>query len=379
MMHRVQSDQLRRAPLVVIECDASERVERWNERAEKLFGHTAEEAMGLRLGEIIPPLDEADGWTRLLRGVGEEPETLRHKRKGGGMVVCGWSHQPSPDAPGSFCLFGQDVTRLARQIEEERVSSTLLKAIHDRLPLAVWRTDAQGVFTYHRGRGVAETGLAEGQMEGTNVFDVYPPEISASVRDALAGKACSEVIDNAHGSYWEGWVLPLRGPDGEIAGTMGFALNVTALRRAEQELQTKLELIERQQVALRELSTPVIQVWEGVLALPMVGILDSTRAAAVMDDLLEAVARTRSRFAILDLTGIDAIDTATAAYLLSLIRAIRLLGAEGIVTGIRPSVAQTIVGLGVRLEEILTLVNLQAGLRHCITRMQADAGRPAAR
>jgi len=374
------SNQPRRAPFVVIECDTSGRVQRWNERAEKLFGYTAEEAIGRRLGELIPPLGEADGWTRLLGGVGEEPETLRHARKGGGTVVCDWSHQPSANDPGALCLFGHDLTRLSAQLEEGRINTALIKAIHDRLPLTVWRTDTQGVFTYHRGRGVTEAGLAQGQLEGASIFDVYPREMIDFMAKAIAGEATWELTDTSpesHGSAWESWALPLRGPDGESIGAMGFSLNVTALHRVERELRAKLEIIEQQQRAIRELSTPVIQVWEGVLALPMVGILDGARAAAVMDDLLGAIVRTRTRFAILDLTGIDAVDTATAAYLLGLIRAIRLLGAEGIITGIRSGVAQTIVALGVDLEGILTLGNLQAGLRHAILRMQRDAGRHA--
>jgi rsbT co-antagonist protein RsbR len=176
---------------------------------------------------------------------------------------------------------------------------------------------------------------------------------------------------------WENWVIPFRTATGEIAGVLGFSIDVTELHRAERDLGSKIELIELQQKAIRDLSTPILQVWAGVLTLPMIGIVDSARTAAVMDDLLAAVARTQARFAILDLTGVEAVDTHTAAYLLELIRAIRLLGAEGIITGIRSGVAQTIVALGVDLEGILTLGNLQAGLRHAILRMQRDAGRQA--
>jgi rsbT co-antagonist protein RsbR len=105
----------------------------------------------------------------------------------------------------------------------------------------------------------------------------------------------------------------------------------------------------------------------------MVGVVDSSRTAEVMDSLLDAVSRTRARFAILDLTGVEAVDTKTAAYLIELVRAIRLLGAEGIITGIRPSVAQTVVAIGVDLGGVVTLSNLRAGLRHCILQMRRDA------
>jgi len=144
------------------------------------------------------------------------------------------------------------------------------------------------------------------------------------------------------------------------------------LQRTEQELRDKLSLIERQQHELRALATPIIQVWDGVLTLPMIGVLDSARTAEVMDTLLEAIVRTGSRFAILDLTGVELVDTKTASYLLDLVAAIRLLGAEGIVAGIRSTVAQTIVSLGLDLVNITTLGNLRAALQYCIRRMSNE-------
>ena len=96
------------------------------------------------------------------------------------------------------------------------------------------------------------------------------------------------------------------------------------------------------------------------------------RVARVMDDLLSSVVRTSARFAILDLTGVDMVDTMTASHLFSLIRAIRLLGAEGIVTGIRPTVAQTMVTLGLDMSCLTTCANLREGLRLCIRRMAEE-------
>jgi len=372
---RPPADPLQRVPFAFIECDATHRVRSWNDHAAKLFGYSPEEAMGQELAALIPPVDELRGWTRLLDGGGDERQTWTHARKGGGTVVCDWSRQPSLDeARKALCLFGHDVTRLATEAEEGRANGELLRAIHDRLPMVVWRTDAKGVFTYYEGEALARAGLTPGQHVGVNIFELHPPEVVGYVHRALAGEAVThrnEGFDMA----WENWVIPFRTATGEIAGVLGFSIDVTELHRAERDLGSKIELIELQQKAIRDLSTPILQVWAGVLTLPMIGIVDSARTAAVMDDLLAAVARTQARFAILDLTGVEAVDTHTAAYLLELIRAIRLLGAEGIITGIRPSVAQTIVGLGVDLGGILTLGNLQAGLRHCIAAMQRAAAR----
>ena len=152
---------------------------------------------------------------------------------------------------------------------------------------------------------------------------------------------------------------------------IGVTLDKSDMKRATKELEARLELIERQQEVIRNLETPIIQVWDRVVTLPMVGIVDSRRAARVMDDLLAAVVRTQASFAILDLTGVDTVDTATAGHLFGLIRAIRLLGAEGIITGIRPTVAQTMVTLGLDLTHLSTCANLREGLKLCIRRMSA--------
>jgi len=371
-------DQLRRAPFVFIACDASHCVEGWNDAATRLFGYTPEEAIGYRIEALIPPTGEPGGWAGLLDGVGdgvgEETRTWAHARKGGGAVVCDWSCQRDARNRGAIGVFGHDVTRLAARREEGRQDKALLESIHDELPLAVWRVDTQGNISYYAGKGLTEAGLRQGQYVGSNVFDVYSEESVGFVRKALAGEPTTHFTE-LEGAAWDGWVLPLRDAAGEVTGALGFSLNVTPLHRAHEELRAKTETIARQQKAIRDLSTPILQVWDGVLALPMIGVVDSTRTAAVMDDLLGAVARTQARFAILDLTGVEVVDTQTAAYLLDLIRAIQLLGAEGIITGIRQSVAQTIVGLGVDLGGILTLGNLQAGLRHCIAAMQRTAAR----
>jgi PAS domain S-box-containing protein len=146
----------------------------------------------------------------------------------------------------------------------------------------------------------------------------------------------------------------------------------TALEDNNRQLASQLALIDRQREVIRNLETPIIQVWDRVLTVPMMGVVDSGRAARVMDDLLAAVMRDQARFAILDLTGVEIVDTATAAHLLSLINAVRLLGAEGIITGIRPNVAHTVVSLGLDLSSIISKANLREGLAFAIRRMSTD-------
>ncbi|WP_438024126.1 PAS domain-containing protein [Sorangium sp. So ce233] len=143
----------------------------------------------------------------------------------------------------------------------------------------------------------------------------------------------------------------------------GGATDITERKRHEAMLQERLEIIEQQQEAIRTLSTPIIEVWNGVLTMPVLGVLDEQRSQQMMEVLLEAVARTRCRHAIIDLTGVSAVDAATADHVLRLIDAVAMLGAQGIVVGIRPEVAQTVVSLGLDLSNIKTLSNLREGLR----------------
>ncbi len=118
------------------------------------------------------------------------------------------------------------------------------------------------------------------------------------------------------------------------------------------------EVIVRQQQEMLELSTPVVKLWEGILALPMIGTLDSARTQIVMETLLQKIVDTGSTLAIIDITGVPTVDTLTAQHLLKTVTAARLMGAECIISGIRPQIAQTIVHLGVELGDIVTKASL---------------------
>jgi rsbT co-antagonist protein RsbR len=126
--------------------------------------------------------------------------------------------------------------------------------------------------------------------------------------------------------------------------------------------QTREDIIKRQQQDLLELSTPVIKLFEGVLAVPMIGTLDSARTQVVMETLLERIVETGSRLAIIDITGVPTVDTLVAQHLLKTVSAIRLMGAECIISGIRPQIAQTIVHLGIDLQGIASKANLADAL-----------------
>ncbi|WP_416425342.1 STAS domain-containing protein [Pseudomonas sp. App30] len=128
-------------------------------------------------------------------------------------------------------------------------------------------------------------------------------------------------------------------------------------------------VIKRQQEELLELSTPVVKLWEGVLALPMIGTLDSQRTQVVMESLLQRIVDTGSEIAIIDITGVPTVDTLVAQHLLKTVTAIRLMGADCIISGVRPQIAQTIVHLGLDLQGVVTKANLADALALALRRL----------
>ena len=134
------------------------------------------------------------------------------------------------------------------------------------------------------------------------------------------------------------------------------------------------EVISRQQQELLELSTPVVKLWEGVLALPMIGTLDSARTQVVMESLLQRIVETGAEIAIIDITGVPTVDTLTAQHLLKTVTAARLMGADCIISGIRPQIAQTIVHLGVDLADVSTKATLADAFRLALGRTGQSLG-----
>ena len=132
--------------------------------------------------------------------------------------------------------------------------------------------------------------------------------------------------------------------------------------------QSREQVIARQQEEMLELSTPVVKLWEGILALPMIGTLDSARTQVVMETLLQRIVETGSSIAIIDITGVPTVDTLVAQHLLKTITAIRLMGADCIISGVRPQIAQTIVHLGVNLQGISTKATLADALAVALER-----------
>ena len=145
-----------------------------------------------------------------------------------------------------------------------------------------------------------------------------------------------------------------------------------AITSFETFIKSREEVILRQTDEIAEISTPVIRVWDGILALPIIGTLDSARTQVVMESLLSQIVETGSSITILDISGVPAVDSLVAQHLIKTVSATRLMGAECIISGIRPEIAQTIVHLGIDLSGIITKATLASALRYAFTALRLE-------
>jgi len=170
-----------------------------------------------------------------------------------------------------------------------------------------------------------------------------------SFKEALFERMFSSESESAHLS--------------EFSWTTNKLLDQLGLYTTEVFQKSREDIISRQQMEMLELSTPVVELWHGILALPLIGTLDSGRTQIVMQSLLEALVAKSANLAIIDITGVPTVDTLVAQHLLKTVAAAKLMGAECIISGIRPQIAQTIIHLGVNLGDVITKANMADAFR----------------
>jgi rsbT co-antagonist protein RsbR len=193
-----------------------------------------------------------------------------------------------------------------------------------------------------------------------------------------------ELLTHQDGSVHVIWTrkFPLKNDQGTPIGSCGIITDITEIRRRQEqvaaleaEIKSQMEIIQTQGAMLDELSVPVIQVWENILLLPLIGAIESRRAAQIMESLLESVGRMGAQIVIIDITGVPVVDTSVASYLIRAVQATQLLGCQSILVGISPEIAQTLVGLGVDFSQITTRATLQNGLEYGLKRLNYDVKR----
>ena len=194
------------------------------------------------------------------------------------------------------------------------------------------------------------------------------------ILDALSGVARGELERRLEPRY----------PDTHPVGALALSVNsmVEALAEAKArsqsyqlDLEEKLIAIERQQVAIHELSTPIIEVWKGVLCVPVIGVMDSVRTSEMTSTLLSAIVQKQAKYAIVDITGIEVMDTRVVDHFLRMARAVRLLGARCVLSGVHPNISQTIVHMGIDMSSIETHRSIREALRRYVAQSARAASK----
>jgi rsbT co-antagonist protein RsbR len=256
-------------------------------------------------------------------------------------------------------------------------SSDLLQLLVDSIKdYAIILLDNDGnVLTWNSAAERLKGWKAE-EIIGQNFSRFYPKEDLEKGKTVMELKVASEEgrfedegwrVRKDGSRFWANVIITaLRDKNGELRGFGKVTRDLTDRRQNE-------ERIKKQAQEILEMATvPVVQVWEGIVLVPLIGTLDSQRTQQLMERLLHRVTETESPIALLDITGVPTIDTQTAQHLIETISAVRLLGADVILTGVRPVIAQTLVHLGIDLTNVITRSSLTAGLRMALSILKRD-------
>jgi PAS domain S-box-containing protein len=367
----------------VIRLDEKGTICSWHPGAQRLTQYTAEEIIGKPVTVFYTEEDIRDGRVDIeLQTAAEagryETEGWR-VRKDGSQIWVSVVLTPIRDVIGSVVGF----VKVAVDLTEQREQNLALRAVQQMLDgiadYEVIRLDREGLVRSWNPGAVKLTGYVADEVVGRHVSMFYTED------DARAGMADREMSGAARtGSLEvEGWRIrkdgtrfwanvmlsPILDDQGELTGFVKVARDLTERREQEQ-------LVQRQRDEILELSTPVIQVWDKVLILPLIGTLDSMRAARLTESLLERIAADQAEVVILDVSGVPAVDSGVARHLLKTVEAARLMGAASILSGVRPEIAQSMVHLGIDLAGLRSRTSLKDALQLALrmVRAGADAG-----
>jgi rsbT co-antagonist protein RsbR len=215
-----------------------------------------------------------------------------------------------------------------------------------------------------------ETYVADLKMQGANYAQAG---ISFGAWFDIVGSFRKHLIPHmteAYGKRLERLVSAING--------MNKLVDIAMSTIAQAYVETKERIIKTQQKAILELSMPIIEVWDGIAMVPLIGVLDSSRAKQLTESVLDYIGQTKTSIVVTDISGITAVDTKTASHIIRTIQAIRLMGSDVVVTGIRPDVATTLVTLGIDLSGILTRSKLREGLEYAFVKLGLKIGKDSA-
>jgi rsbT co-antagonist protein RsbR len=254
--------------------------------------------------------------------------------------------------------------------KEDQQELIMYRALLENLPQRIFLKDRKSVYVFGNSNYAQDLKVKPDKIIGKTDYDFYPRElaekhIADDKRIMESGK--SEELEETY--YERGQEVtvhkvksPVKDDEGNIIGIGGIFWDITERKRAEKAL------LERDE-AIRRLSTPLVETWEGIVMLPLVGILDSTRARQLTESVLGHIAKAKVKVVVMDVSGIAAIDTKTANHILRTVQAVRLMGSDMIITGIRPDVAVTLATLGIDLSNVVTRGTLREGLEYAFAKL----------
>lgn len=275
----------------------------------------------------------------------------------------------------------KEQVQIISDILNKKENEILNSWVKEQLQSITFRSDLMNENELRQQSGEFLNLFREAAAQGMN-YDIYSP-IWSRVLEMLGSVSRSRAIQGYSPSETATFIFSLKQPFfnsltdviTEDPKTLGREIwNITVildklgLYTVEMYIKSREEIILRQQREMIELSTPVVQLWNGILALPLIGTLDSERTQVVMESLLTKIVESGSYVAIIDITGVPTVDTLVAQHLLKTVAAAKLMGAECIISGIRPQIAQTIVHLGVNLEDVTTKATMAEALRSALVK-----------
>jgi PAS domain S-box-containing protein len=287
---------------------------------------------------------------------------------------------PLFDAQGQMYAIGGISTDISEHKQAEQAlheEQEKYRSLVETIEGWIWEVNNEGVYTYSSPGVNKVLGYAPAEVVGKTLFDVMSSDEAERIGPVFAELTEQQlpverfenrlVHKDGHEVIVETSGAPFFAADGTIRGYRGIDHDVTEQRRLQEERDRLQEqIIAAQQASLLELSTPLLPLDEDILAMPLVGRMDSRRAQQVMETLLEGIALHQAEAVILDITGVKMVDTQVAQAILQTAQAVRLLGAQIILTGIQPPIAQMLVHLGADLGGIVTCSTLQRGILYAL-------------
>jgi rsbT co-antagonist protein RsbR len=359
-----------------------------NQAFSRLLGAAGESFVGLRTPDFYyDPADREALLRQFQRDGSVHDYELRIKMRDGTPRWVMASIQPIQygDQPALLSAL-HDITE-RKQVEAALQSSQLLlQLVMDTMPQSICWKDRDSVCLGCNRQFAQDVGLADpAEIVGKTDYDLpsaefaddYRADDRAVMESGVAKLNFEEAQSRPDGT--QSWLrtskAPLRDSAGAIVGVLVMYEDFTTRKQEEEErARLKDELIQAQAAALAELSTPLIPISDDTVVMPLIGTIDSRRAQQVIEGLLEGIVAAHAQVAILDITGVPVVDTQVANALLRAAQAVKLLGAQVVLTGIRPEVAQTLVGLGVDLSGIVTRSTLQNGIVFALGRSASASG-----